>query len=348
MTKATIAWNTKQIAKAVTNKSMTFDNAIQRGHVWDRKRQSLYIDSLIRNYPVPPIFTIKTDHDAPPPSKVGSKVYDCIDGKQRCEAMRAFVNNEFALEGLETHKDVNGNEVDINGKTYEELSEDMRDSVDGYTHTVYYLSEITDDEIADMMSRLNNGKPLTGIENARIKAKDIGKIIQLANHAVFWGNMTEKSIAAYNNEDVVIKTALQVFGNQFELSTKNVRTAYEEFVFTDDVVDTLTATFDAANEVLDIIKESSKKSIAKKIVKKTNLVNVLYFVYQNKDKSSYDMMAEYLDAFFGNDGSLRVYVENYDVACTNGTNHASNVQARNDAVAKGFAYYENAHKDAND
>lgn len=55
MIKANIAWSAKQIAKAVTKGSMVFDNAIQRGNVWNVVQQSLLIESLIHNYPVPPI-----------------------------------------------------------------------------------------------------------------------------------------------------------------------------------------------------------------------------------------------------------------------------------------------------
>ena len=59
MIKANIAWSAKQIAKAVTKGSMVFDNAIQRGNVWNVVQQSLLIESLIHNYPVPPMYTIK-------------------------------------------------------------------------------------------------------------------------------------------------------------------------------------------------------------------------------------------------------------------------------------------------
>lgn len=73
MIKANIAWSAKQIAKAVTKGSMVFDNAIQRGNVWNVVQQSLLIESLIHNYPVPPMYTIKTDIDAPAGCKKGSK-----------------------------------------------------------------------------------------------------------------------------------------------------------------------------------------------------------------------------------------------------------------------------------
>ena len=45
--KASISWNVKQINKMINNGNITFDNAVQRGFEWDKKRMSLLIHSLI-------------------------------------------------------------------------------------------------------------------------------------------------------------------------------------------------------------------------------------------------------------------------------------------------------------
>lgn len=342
MIKANISWNAKQIAKAVENGSMTFDNAIQRGHVWNREKQILLVDSLLRNFPVPPMYTIKTDIDAPAGCKKGSKVFDCIDGKQRANAMRAFRNNEFALEGCEPFIDNNGMEVDLNGKTYAELDEEWQDTFDGYTLTVYFFTDITDDEIADMMSRLNNGKPLTGVENARIKAKNLAVIRKLANHTLFTENMTVSAMESYHNEDIVIKTALQIFDKQYELSTKNVKNAYESLAFTGEQVDSLEYIFESTEEIIGIIKERANKPVLRKVLKKTNLVAVIYLV-SNKLKEDCDIVADFLEEFFGNEYNAE-FKEHYDNTCLNGTNHSQNVFARNKALDMAYEEYKDSLK----
>lgn len=332
MIKANISWNAKQIAKATANGSMTFNNAIQRGHVWDREAQSLFIDSLIRNYPVPPMYTIKTDIDAPEGCKKGSKVFDCIDGKQRCEAIRAFKNNEFTLEGEDILDE-------LVGKTYDELDEEEQDTFDSYTMTVYFFTDISDDEICDMMSRLNNGKPLTGVEKARIKAKNLPAIIELASHPLFTENMTAKAIKGYHNEDIVIKTVLQAFENTFELSVKNVKKAYETLEFSEEMRAKLTAIFDVAKNAIDIVKEEAKKRDIRKMLKKTNLVNIIYLVYQNVN-GNYENLADFLTLFFSENVDIsyemREARETYATAFVNGTNHASNVTARNNILAEQY------------
>lgn len=338
MIKANITWNVKQIAKSTTNGSMVFDNAIQRRYVWDKKRQSMLIDSVLRSFPIPPMYTVKTDIDAPEGCKKGSKVFDCIDGKQRCETFRAFKNNEFTLVGLDLFTDENGNEIDLNGLTYDELPEEMKDIFDSYNLTVYFFTDITDDEIADMMARLNNGKPLTGIEQARITASNLSTIIDFAHHHLFTENMTASAIESYNNEDILIKTVMQLYENQFELSAKNVKEMYAKFNLTEDQKNHLINIFDETLAVIDAVKATNNKSVIRKIVRKTNLINLIYLVAKNLGNDT-DHMAAFVIDFFDNSDNHTEYKRAYNEASTNGTNRSTNVIARNEAMAN--AYYGN-------
>ena len=338
-TKATIPWNSNQLAKAVMNKSLAFDNAIQRGFVWDVKRCSMLIDSILRGYPVPPIYTIRTNEKVQTPKGMVS-VYDCIDGKQRCNTLAKFLNDEFALDGLDTFTCEDGTEVDINGKKFSELDEDMQDTIKSYGFTVYYFSDITDEEIAEMMSRLNNGKALTGIENARIKALSLDAIIRLASHPFFTENLSESAIKGYANEDIVMKTLLLSSGDS-ELSTKNVRAAYEHYDLngelgkqkTEKLYGILTLVAKAVEDLNEKVAEKTvKKKTVKKIVSKTNLINILYIVGCFKEFTiEPDDLAEALAEFFAPMDKPSINDE-YNEACTNGTMHGTNVETRNEAL----------------
>lgn len=63
----------------------------QRRLRWTNKKRSLLIESFLLNIPVPPIFLFEHDYNE----------YEVIDGRQRLEAIRAFLANNFALTGLE-------------------------------------------------------------------------------------------------------------------------------------------------------------------------------------------------------------------------------------------------------
>ncbi len=331
MTKANISWNINQIVKGMNNGTIRFDNAIQRGYVWDKKRASLLIDSVLREYPVPPIFTIKTEEKIKVKSKEVS-VYDCIDGKQRSTTFKLFMENAFKLEGLEPIIQSDGSEIDINGLTFEELDEEMQDAIKSYTLTVYYFSDITDDEVAEMMSRLNNGKVLTGTENARIKAKQLDTIKELASHNLLTNYLTEKAIKGYVNEDIVIKFAL-LLSEQTELSNKNVREAYETYSFGESTCKSINDTMDF---VLEAIEDSTdNKKLIKRMTSKANLITILYVAHEylingNSDVSEFaDKLAEF---FNGTEGAT--ISEDYNDACTNGTMRSANVLTRNDEFYK--------------
>lgn len=336
MQKSAIAWNVNQLAKAKTNGSLCFDNAIQRSFVWDKAQMSLLIDTILRGYVVPPVYTIKTNEKVQ--TKKGSvSVYDCIDGKQRCTTLAMYLNDEFALEGLESFN-YGEEEVDINGLKFSELDEDMQNTIKSYTITVYFFTDITDDEVTELMSRLNNGRVLTGIEKARIKAIDLKRVQALANHPLLTENLTTKAIAGYANEDIVMKVLLQMNGDS-NLSSKNVQFAYENYNLSENAgkekAEKLSKALDFVKASLNVLttrieNKEIKAKIAKKVVGKTNLISIIYLATKLNDTVTAEQYADFLTYFFD---SKKISVNSeYNDACSNGTMRCANVEARNNAI----------------
>lgn len=73
----------------------------QRRLVWDRRKKSLFIESLLMNIPIPPVFLYENDLSR----------YEVMDGQQRLNTIIEFYDNRFKLVGLETWHV-------LNGKTY--------------------------------------------------------------------------------------------------------------------------------------------------------------------------------------------------------------------------------------
>ncbi|MDR6583515.1 hypothetical protein J2W50_001713 [Herbaspirillum frisingense] len=70
----------------------------QRRARWDRKKKSLLIESFLLNVPVPPLFLFENDYNQ----------YEVMDGRQRLETITEFLDNGFALLGLEYWPELNG------------------------------------------------------------------------------------------------------------------------------------------------------------------------------------------------------------------------------------------------
>jgi hypothetical protein len=62
------------------------------------ERQSELIESFLLNVPVPPIYLAEEDYG----------IYSIIDGKQRITAVTDYLNNAFALKGLQEFPELNG------------------------------------------------------------------------------------------------------------------------------------------------------------------------------------------------------------------------------------------------
>lgn len=85
----------------------------QRRLVWDDKKRSLFIESLLLNVPVPPIFLYEWELSR----------YEVMDGQQRLNSIVDFYENGFALKGLVKWKE-------LNGLRYRELPEMLQRGLD--------------------------------------------------------------------------------------------------------------------------------------------------------------------------------------------------------------------------
>lgn len=143
-------------------KKFSYDPPYQRRSVWSDEKQSYFIDSLLRNYPIPPIFLHrKIDSDT------GKTSFDVIDGKQRLTAIARFVNNEIAASneyGNDTEEDP------LNGVYFKDLdtSQDLasvKSAFWKYDLPIEYIDPSDIGLIEDIFDRLNrNGEPLKGQE----------------------------------------------------------------------------------------------------------------------------------------------------------------------------------------
>jgi hypothetical protein len=88
-----------QIVDFVTSKNwMNIRPEYQRRLVWDRPKKSRFIESLLMNIPVPPIFLFEYQLNR----------YEVMDGQQRVNTILEFYDNSLKLSGLETWSALNG------------------------------------------------------------------------------------------------------------------------------------------------------------------------------------------------------------------------------------------------
>lgn len=121
----------------------------QRKRVWDLKRKSKLIESLLVNVPIPPIFLYETDYNK----------YEVMDGLQRISTIISFFRNEFPLssEGLEIWKE-------LKDQRYDDLPEELKNLINRrYLSAIIILKESNKSKEREMelkqfvFERLNTG-----------------------------------------------------------------------------------------------------------------------------------------------------------------------------------------------
>ncbi len=174
----------------------------QRRLVWDTEKKSRFIESLLMNIPVPPIFLYENDLNR----------YEVMDGQQRLNTIIEFYENNLTLKGLETWSV-------LNGRTYGKCPPRIQRGLDRrrISANVLLAENISDPVQADFIrrtvfERLNTGgQPLNHQElrNSLYSGPLNDLLIELAGGRLFdsiWGIPPYED--HYRKEDGYIDAAL--------------------------------------------------------------------------------------------------------------------------------------------
>lgn len=182
-----------------------FDPPYQRDmNVWDIEQKSFLLDTIFKNFPIPPIFLEqKIDSDT------GITNYDVIDGKQRLSTIVGFINNEIPLP-KEYGNDIYGNEK-INGLFFDEIKKIAKEDGEiktlvsdfwAYSISVEYI-ENPDYKIVDsIFDRLNR-------EGSRLNAQELRK-------AQYYDTLLYNDIISYRYNEYIAKLTYKLNKNRME------------------------------------------------------------------------------------------------------------------------------------
>ena len=157
----------------------------QRRLVWDKKKKSLYLESLLLNLPTPPIFLYEWDYNR----------YEVMDGQQRLNSIIEFYNNDLKLTGLERWSELNGFKYSTCPPMIKSGFDRRRiNAIVLLIDSSYHQNDAVKNEIRKLVfERLNTGGMTLNAQEIRncIYAGSFGDmIIELAGNSLFdeiWG-----------------------------------------------------------------------------------------------------------------------------------------------------------------
>ena len=154
----------------------------QRSKVWKLEQKQLLINSVLRQIDIPKLYL----RELPASSRFK---YEIVDGQQRMSTFWEFLNDDdgFSLDKKSDDILLDGQLYEIAGKKYSTLDSKLKvHRIHNYRLDLVIIYEATEDEIADLFFRLNNGTPLSPAEirNSR-PGKMTGFVRELAKHEFF-------------------------------------------------------------------------------------------------------------------------------------------------------------------
>jgi len=113
----------------------------QRNYIWDNKRASLLIESIILNVPIPVVYVSQEEDDS----------WTVIDGLQRLNSIKRFFDRDFKLTGLQILSELNRSDIkSLNPKALRVLK-------NGLLRIIVISHDSHEDIKYDVFMRLNRG-----------------------------------------------------------------------------------------------------------------------------------------------------------------------------------------------
>ena len=196
------------LVKRISDGSI-FIPTFQRGYIWDRKRASRFVESLLLGLPVPGIFLSREE---------GTNKLLVIDGHQRLRTLEYFYkgifkdDKEFSLQFVQSQ---------YRGATYQSISEeDRRKLDDSILHaTIIKQDKPSDDNssVYHIFDRLNTGGVnLTAQElRACLYHGEFNDLLKSLNENSYWRELFGPVSSRLRDQELILRFLALYFGDKY-------------------------------------------------------------------------------------------------------------------------------------
>lgn len=308
------SWSVNSFVKRFNKGEINFDNPIQRGVVWTRKDSSLYIHSLLYDiliYQKPFLISKK------------EKGWDILDGKQRGTTLIKFINNEFALSGLEKASPiiVDGEEVFLNRKKFKNLPEELQMKILDFQIEIAMLEDAPVAIEALFFERSNSGRAMTRIDLARSRNRSMDTIKAIGEHEIF-KIMFPRALEKLPQDEIVVKTWQALNETDPDYSAKHFQSLMQDLIISDEDTQQILSVYDKVLAAYKIVL-ISHSDVANIMLKKTHFLSYISSV---EDFENVGQLAKWLIQFYTD------MPTDYHDASSQRTTGAKNTKARLESV----------------
>ena len=160
------------VVRMIEDKDIRLDPDYQRNYVWDNKKSSLLIESIILNVPIPVIYVSQEQDDT----------WSVIDGLQRLYSLKRFFEGKFKLSGLEILSELNKHDINsLNPKALRLLK-------NGLLRVIMITHDSNEEIKYDVFMRLNTGSVHLNEQELRncLYRGNLNKLLKELTNNVQW------------------------------------------------------------------------------------------------------------------------------------------------------------------
>lgn len=195
----------------------------RRGELWKKSQQQLLIDSILNGLDIPKFYF----QFMPPATGEVLYNYAIIDGKQRIEAILAFINDLIPLSEDFSFLDENYTYQfgEISGKFFSQIERDAPALIAQFWQfklSIVFIDTTTPDIINDLFIRLNSGLPVSTTEKRNANGGRLSFEIQkLCDSSPFFTKKIKINNRRLAHNDLALKLLMLEMGEQ-DLTQKSV------------------------------------------------------------------------------------------------------------------------------
>jgi hypothetical protein len=192
------------------------------GGLWPTAAKSYFVDTILKEFPFPKVyFHERIDKDTKRPRR------EIVDGQQRLSTILEFVEGKFAL---------GGNAGDLEGKRFDQLSDDHQNSFYSYTVSVDVIRNAERNEILQMFRRMNAFTlPLNAAEKRHSEFfgefKDwVNTVLdEYGSVLIDWRIFTSRQVVRMADAEFVADLALAIEEGIVSTSPTKLRNIYKRY-----------------------------------------------------------------------------------------------------------------------
>ncbi|WP_157981413.1 DUF262 domain-containing protein [Cognatilysobacter tabacisoli] len=141
------------LVRRIDSDEIDLQPEFQRGDIWPVGKRQRLIDSVLRDWHVPPIHLILEED---------SQKLSVLDGQQRLSAIRGFIHDEFAIDGrIQPFSPITWG---MHGQRFSQLSHEQQRRFLRFSIRIFTLVDFEPAEPGELFYRLNHLSSLTAAE----------------------------------------------------------------------------------------------------------------------------------------------------------------------------------------